>query len=123
MVDYKSLIGRQWEYKISDCYSIVRDYYSLLGINLPDYKRPEDVDTCQSVFLKYVPLFFKEVNINNRKENDLLVMKILTKEPMHGAILLKNDMILHQKFESLSCTEYFSDYYRRKTVGCFRYAA
>ncbi|HAI19741.1 MAG TPA: hypothetical protein DCM10_18000, partial [Xanthomarina gelatinilytica] len=69
--------------------SIVRDYYFLLGINLPDYERPEDVDTCQSVFLKYVPLFFKEVNINNRKENDLLVMKILTKEPMHGAILLK----------------------------------
>ena len=36
---------------------------------------------------------------------------------------LKNDMILHQKFESVSCSEYFNHYYRKRTVGCFRYAA
>ena len=64
-----------------------------------------------------------EVNLDKRKPNDLLVMKIWTKEPMHGAILLKNDMILHQKSESLSCSEYFNHYYKRRTVGCFRYAA
>ena len=123
MVDYKSLIGRQWNYGVFDCYSIVRDYYALLGIQLPNYRRPDDPDTCESVFLKNVPKFFKEVNLDKRKPNDLLVMKIWTKEPMHGAILLKNDMILHQKSESLSCSEYFNHYYKRRTVGCFRYAA
>ena len=124
MVNYKSLVGRQWKYGIFDCYSIVRDYYKLLGINLPDYERPEDVDTCESIFLKESKkLNFKQVDINERKANDVLVMKIWTKEPMHGAVLLNNDMILHQKFESLSCSEYFNDYYRKRTVGCFRYAA
>ena len=123
MVNYKALIGRQWKYGFFDCYTIVRDYYELLGISLPDYERPKDVETCESVFLKYVPLFFKEVNINNRKENDLLIMKMWTKEPMHAAILLKNDMILHQKSKSLSCSEYYNHYYRKRTVGCFRYAA
>ena len=124
MVNYKSLVGRQWKYGIFDCYSIVRDYYELLGINLPDYDRPEDVETCESIFLNDAnKLNFKKVNINERKPNDVLIMKIWTKEPMHGAVFLKNDMILHQKFESVSCSEYFNHYYRKRTVGCFRYAA
>ena len=124
MVNYKSLVGRQWKYGIFDCYSIVRDYYELLGINLPDYDRPEDVETCESIFLKNAnKLNFYEVDLNQRKPNDVLVMKIWTKEPMHCAVLLKNDMILHQKFESISCCQYFNHYYRKRTVGCFRYAA
>ena len=124
MVDYKSLIGRQWKYGVFDCYSIVRDYYGLLGINLPDYKRPKNVETCKSIFLNDAKkLNFQEVDINFRKPNDVLIMKIWTKEPMHGAVVLEDDMILHQKFESLSCLEYFHSYYRKRTVGCFRYAA
>ena len=124
MANYKSLIGRQWQYGVFDCYSIVRDYYKLLGIDLPDYERTKDVESCESIFLKESnKLNFKEVDINLRKPNDVLIMKIWTKEPMHGAILLKDDMILHQKFESLSCSEYFNSYYRKRTVGCFRYAA
>ena len=123
MVNYKSLIGRQWEYGIFDCYTIVRDYYKLLGISLPDYERPKDVETCESIFLKESDkLNFEEVNINDRRPNDVLIMKIWTKEPMHAAIFLKNDMILHQKSKSLSCSEYYNHYYRRRTVGCFRYA-
>ena len=124
MVNYKSLVGRQWQYGIFDCYSIVRDYYKLLGINLPDYERPKDFETCESIFLSDAnKLNFKEVDINERKADDVLIMKIWTKEPMHGAVLLKNDMILHQKYESLSCSEFYNHYYRKRTVGCFRYAA
>ena len=78
----------------------------------------------KSIFLNDAnKLNFKEVDINERRPNDVLIMKIWTKEPMHGAVLLKDDMILHQKFESVSCSEYFNHYYRKRTVGCFRYAA
>tara|TARA_A100001515_G_scaffold55800_1_gene44016 strand:+ start:1195 stop:1503 length:309 start_codon:yes stop_codon:yes gene_type:complete len=102
----------------------VRDYYALLGIDLPDYERPENFETCKSIFLSDASkLNFKKVDINERKPDDVLIMKIWTKEPMHGAILLKNDMILHQKLDSVSCSEYFNHYYRKRTVGCFRYAA
>ena len=111
MVDYKSLVGRQWKYGKFDCYSIIRDYFALLQIDLPDHKRPESFQTCKSIFLNDAhKLNFKEVDINSRKPNDVLIMKIWTKEPMHGAILLENDMILHQKFESLSCVEYFDSF-------------
>ena len=109
MVDYKSLVGRQWEYGKYDCYSIIRDYFALLKIDLPDYKRPESFATCKSIFLNNAnKLNFKEIDINNRKLNDVLIMKIWTKEPMHGAIVLEDDMILHQKYESQSCSEYFN---------------
>ena len=76
MVNYKSLIGRQWKYGFFDCYTIVRDYYKLLGISLPDYERPKDVETCESIFLKESDkLNFEEVNINDRRPNDVLIMK------------------------------------------------
>ena len=102
----------------------MRDYYALLGIDLPDYVRPKNFETCESIFLNDAnKLNFKKVNINERKPNDVLIMKMWTKEPMHGAVLLKNDMILHQKFESVSCSEYYNHYYRKRTVGCYRYAA
>ena len=65
MVDYKSLIGRQWNYGVFDCYSIVRDYYALLGIDLPNYQRPNDPDTCESIFLKNAPKFFKQIKTKN----------------------------------------------------------
>ena len=72
MVDYKSLVGRQWQYGVFDCYSIVKDYYELLGINLPDYKRPNDFQTCESIFLNNAyKLNCGEIDINKRNPNDV----------------------------------------------------
>ena len=51
MVDYQSLIGRQWEYGKADCFTLVRDWFKLQGIELPDYERPESTETCESIFL------------------------------------------------------------------------
>tara|TARA_R100000781_G_scaffold114949_1_gene88019 strand:+ start:1791 stop:2015 length:225 start_codon:yes stop_codon:yes gene_type:complete len=65
---------------------------------------------------------FKLVNFDDRKENDMLIMQLGTNNPMHGAIFLGNNTILHQKYESLSCTENYSVYYRRNTKAVFRYA-
>ena len=84
MANYKSLIGRQWQYGVFDCYSIVRDYYALLGINLPDYERPKSFETCKSIFLSDAnKLNFKEVNIDQRQPNDVLIMKIWTLSLIH----------------------------------------
>ena len=69
MVNYKSLVGRQWEYGIFDFYTIVPDYYELLGINLPDYERPKDVKTCESIFLKDLDNFI----LNKKNLSDKLI--------------------------------------------------
>jgi len=124
MVNYQSLIGRKWKYGSFDCFSLIRDYYELLGVNFPDYQRPEDLETCESIFLDQAnALKFKQIDFNSRLPNDVLIMKLGTKTPMHAAILLENEQILHQKLDSLSCVELLSNYYRRSTEAVFRYAA
>ena len=124
MVDYQSLIGRRWEYGEFDCYTLMRDFYRLLGIKLPQYVRPADLDTCNSIFLDQMPKQgFGEVPFNRRLPNDVLLMRLGTRTPMHAAILLPNERILHQKQDSLSCVEILNAYYVRRTEAVFRYAA
>ena len=122
MADYKSLVGRQWLYGKFDCYTIVRDYYKLLGIIMPDYERPKDLVTSKSIFLDQAKnCNFKQINFEERSKDDVLIMKLGTKNPMHAAIFLGDNRILHQKYKSLSCTVNYSDYYRRSTKAVFRY--
>ena len=122
MADYKSLVGRQWLYGKFDCYTIVRDYYKLLGIIMPDYERPKDLITSKSIFLDQAKKCnFKQIDFEDRSKDDVLIMKLGTKNPMHAAIFLGDNTILHQKYESLSCTENYNLYYRRSTKAVFRY--
>ena len=124
MVNYQSLIGRRWEYAEADCYTLMRDYFALLGVKLPRYVRPADLETCESIFLDQMPKQgFGEVPFNRRLPNDVLIMRLGTKNPMHAAILLPEQRILHQKQDSLSCIEALSAYYCKKTEHVFRYAA
>ena len=122
MANYKSLIGRQWQYGKFDCYTIIKDYYELLGVIMPDLKRPEDIDTGESIFLKQAKICnFTEIDFEERAKNDVLIMKLGTKNPMHCAIFLGDNRILHQNTKSLSCIENYNAYYRRSTKAVLRY--
>ena len=124
MVNYQSLVGLEWDYGTTDCYSLLKNYYQLLGIQLPEYIRPLKLETCESIFLEQLPKKgFIEIPLNERLPNDVLLMRIGTKTPMHAAILLPNERILHQKRNSLSRIEPFSAYYVKRTEAIFRYAA
>ena len=124
MVNYQSLVGRQWEYGSQDCYGLIKDYFKLLGVQLPEYERPKNLETCQSIFLDQMPKKgFKQIELNYRLPNDVLIMRLGTKTPMHGAILLPNEMILHQKLKSLSCVEPLRSYYVESVEAVFRYDA
>tara|TARA_R100000664_G_scaffold13807_1_gene21902 strand:+ start:4711 stop:5100 length:390 start_codon:yes stop_codon:yes gene_type:complete len=124
MAYYDSLIGLEWEYGKVDCYSLMRNYFKSLGVELPDYVRPENLETCESVFLNQLPKKgFVQISIHNRQPHDVLVMRLGTKTAMHAAILLPHEKILHQKQESLSCIEPFNSYYVKRTEAVFRYAA
>ena len=124
MVDYQSLVGRQWEYGQADCFTIVRDWFKLQGIELPDYERPESTETCESIFLDQAEAIgFKEVTLQTRQPGDVLIMRIATRTPMHAAILLADERILHQRRNSLSAVVPLSRYYLARVAAVFRYAA
>jgi cell wall-associated NlpC family hydrolase len=124
MVNYQSLLGRQWEYGVNDCFTLVRDWFALQGVELPDFARPDDLELCDSIFLEQAEkVGFKQVSMQQRSPGDLLVMKLQTRTPMHGAILLPDGLILHQRQNSLSAIEPLRRYYVQRIAAVFRYAA
>ena len=123
MVNYRALTGKEYVYGIQDCYTLIRDYYKLKGILLPDFERPEDLDTADSIFLEQAELCgFYPVDFNLRKAGDMVVMKLRTRTPMHAAIYVGDDKILHQRTSSLSAVEPFGRYYRQSVAAVYRYA-
>ena len=124
MVNYRALIGRQWEYGKFDCFALVRDWFKLQGVELPDFERPADLETCDSIFLQQaLAIGFEEVAYASRRPGDVLIMRLGTATPMHAAILLPDERILHQRQDSLSAVEPFGRYYVSRVAAVFRYAA
>lgn len=124
MVNYRVLIGRKWEYSRFDCFTLVRDWFALQGIDLPDFERPEDLMTCESIFLQQaVAIGFKQIAFARRRPGDVLIMNLGTASPMHAAILLPDERILHQRQNSLSAVEPLGRYYVSSVAAVFRYAA
>ena len=124
MVDYQALLGQQWDYGKTDCYSLLREYYELLGIDLPDFPRPESLERTESKFFKHAKAIgFKPVLFEDRRNHDVLIMRLGTRNPMHAAIYVGRDKILHQRMNSLSALEPLSRYYRQSVAAVFRHAA
>lgn len=124
MVDYQALLGQQWDYGKTDCYSLLREYYELLGIDLPDFPRPESLERTESIFFKHAKAIgFKPVLFEDRRNHDVLIMRLGTRNPMHAAIYVGRDKILHQRMNSLSALEPLSRYYRQSVAAVFRHAA
>jgi len=124
MANYQSLIGLPWDYGKQDCYTLVRQYFALQGVELRDFERPADLELTPSIYLREaVALGFKRVEFEDRMIGDVAIMKLGTKEPMHAAVFVEPWRILHQKQDSISSVEWLSSYYVRKIAAVYRYAA
>ena len=120
------LIGRQWVWGVTDCWSLVRDYYKEQhNIQLLDYERP----TTPQDFLDN-PLFeqyaertgFKELSNNEKlQKGDVLLMSILHPTLNHVAIFL-GDEILHHLADRLSTREPYNEWLLKCTGKRYRYA-
>jgi cell wall-associated NlpC family hydrolase len=122
MVNYRALIGRQWDYGRSDCFSLVREWFNLKGVAIPDFDRPADLDSCESLFLAEAEACgFFQVEFDRRRPGDVLIMRLGTMAPMHAAILLENEQILHQRQDSLSAVEPLRQYYVSRVAAVFRH--
>ena len=125
---YKApLMGREWVWGVTDCWSLVRDWYKEeKNIILKDYKRP----TTPIEFL-HNPLFekyaletgFRELNSNEKCENgDVLLMSILHPTLNHVALFFDGDVI-HHLTDRLSCREPYSEWLLKCTGKRYRYAS
>ena len=94
-----------------------------MGVLLPDFERPDDLETTNSIFLEQAEAYgFYEIDVTERRAGDVLIMRLMTRTPMHAAIYVGADKILHQRFNSLSAIEPFGRYYRQSVAAVYRYA-
>lgn len=91
------LEGRTFAHGTSDCFSIVKDYYSLQGIKLADV--PRDWMWWENGQNLLDELFesrgFREVPSSEAKEGDVWFAQVRGPVIHHCGILLANDLILH----------------------------
>lgn len=101
----------------------MQDWFALWGVDLPDFERPVDLQRTDSIFLRHATtLGFKQADFNDRREGDVLIMRLGTRTPMHAAIYLKDDRILHQRMNSISAIEPLTRYYRDRVSAVYRHA-
>ena len=125
---YKApIIGREWAWGVTDCYTLVRDWYKeKLNIDLIDCHRPTTLEE----FNKN-PMFekcaeetgFRELKPDEKLVNgDLLFMSILSNNLNHVAIFIDGD-VLHHLTDRLSCIEPYSEWLLKCTGKRLRYVA
>ena len=120
------LIGRHWVWGITDCWSLVRDWYKeKLGITLRDWDRP----TTPEEFIEN-PMFekcawrtgFRQLRPEEKLKNgDLIFMSIMATGLNHVAIFLDGD-VLHHLADRISCKEPYNQWLLKCTGMRLRYA-
>lgn len=109
---YKApLIGRSWVWDVSDCWTLVRDWYGEHGIDLPDWKRP-----ASHADFEAQPLFdgfWKDAGFYQLPEDeplqfgDGLLMNIEGRGLNHCGVYIGGQLVLHHLRGRLSSRDLY----------------
>ena len=124
---YKApLVGRQYSFGTHDCWTLVKDYYESVGINLRDWHRPTNPED-----FRINPYFddcfaktgFRELNKDEKLEHgDSILFSINSLGLNHvGIFLLPNQMILHHIEGRLSSKDFYGEWLVKCTGKRLRY--
>lgn len=97
-VETPPLIGRSFRHGITDCFSLIRDYYRIeLGIELPEYprewlwwKKGEDFYRRE-----FKAAGFREIEMEDARAGDVWLAQLHSPVTNHGGILLDAGLGLH----------------------------
>ena len=100
------LLGREYKFGVSDCYSLARDYYyEEHKISLPSI--PFEDDWWEKGINYFDDLFeaFGFVEVSEPSVGDLIIFKVRSNVPNHCGIYLGEGLFLHHAIHRLSCRE------------------
>jgi len=116
------LVGRQFCHGVTDCYSLIRDWYALeRGVTLPDFDRRQDWwHGAQELYLEnFAAAGFERTE--QPQAGDVVLMRVSSQRANHGGILLDGGIILHHLQGRLSSREVYGGYWRKITACFLRY--
>ena len=113
------LVGRPFVHGVMDCFTLIRDWYAQeRGIQLPDFEREDDWwHKGQNLYIEnYARAGFVALPDGaETKPGDILLMNIGANVCNHGAVLVRDNVILHHLTGRLSCQEFYTSFYRDRT--------
>ena len=118
------LVGRNFKHNVSDCYNYIIDYYDqILNISLPDFERAENWWLSgENLYLTgFQSAGFSEVDIKDLKKHDVILMKVSSPVPNHGAIYVGDGRIEHHQSSRLSSRDIYGGWYQRNTTHILRH--
>jgi len=117
---YKApLVGRQWVWGITDCWTLVRDWYIEHGLELPDWDRPITPEAFEAE-----PMFegcWAEAGFCELAEDDdlqvgdALLMAIGISKLNHVAVYVGDGLVLHHLRPRLSSADIYGGWLQKQT--------
>lgn len=92
------LLGRGFRHGVHDCYGLMRDWYRLRGVDVPDF--PREWGWWLKGKSHYLDQFethgFKRIHPTEATvEGDVLLFNFNFRVPMHGALVMPGGLLLH----------------------------
>ena len=118
------LVGREFNFGIVDCYSLVRDYFKQeLNIEIRDYFREDKFwEKGNSLYEdNYDKEGFRKVPFNEIQKHDVLLIHLEANLPNHAAVYLGDQQILHHVQGRLSSRDILGEYYIKNTAFVARH--
>jgi proteasome lid subunit RPN8/RPN11 len=102
------LIGREYEFGVNDCFSLVQSYYEKFDIKMhrypfEDYWWDKGLDYFGDLWKEYEG--WSEVTDGSILKHDLLFFNMQSSVPNHCGIYLENDLFLHHAHGRMSSRE------------------
>lgn len=121
------LIGRQWVWAVSDCWTLVRDWYRVTwGMELRDFDRPPIGSFNDAPLFEqcYAEAGFQRVSMDQMQIGDAVLMSLDGSPGLnHAAVYVGEQMILHHIRGRLSSRDIFGGYYQKNTGLVLRHTS
>jgi len=119
------LIGREYEFGVTDCFEAMRDYLKEENIEIPPRAPFEDNwwENKLDYFSEDIIKNWGGVKVDNPQKNDVLIFKVKADVPDHCGVYLGNDIFFHHAENRLSCRENLYPFWAKYVVGIYRYVA
>ncbi|VGQ11674.1 hypothetical protein SB5439_04981 [Klebsiella variicola] len=117
----RPLTGRPFVLGYADCWSLIREWHSLRGVDLKNYSVPYAWwEKGENLYLEnWESAGFVEVE--TPRPGDMVMMRIGSDVVNHAGILLEDNYILHHLYGRLSCEVPYSQYWRDRTEKIVRH--